>query len=593
MALISKASLLMVPSTYEEGTLYNVLPSGNRAPDSTDQNSGYDQTRADFTFDRGSNAAATRIGSDGLIKKYRENLFLQSNQFDTTWVLNGTLLTSGQSGYDGSNNAWLLSKDAVQYRQIQQAISFSGVSTISFYAKEGTSSKAGVLCGSSPSNLYIAFDLTNGNVIGIQNGVVSSSSQSVGNGWYRLSVTFNGSITSVAIYPDEILGTTAGNIYIQSAQVESGLVSTDYLDSGATTAKAGVLIDLPRINYDANGENGSLLLEPSRVNKIQYANYFNGWAKTSASVTTNAAVSPDGLKNASKLVEASGSSFHFISSTPTIASGAATFSFYAKSAERTSVSAFFTQSGNNGANFDLSAETATAQGTGNTATIESVGNGWYRCVVTNSGSAQVASQVRIGIQNGALDSYVGDGTSGVYIYGAQAEAGSYPTSIIPNHGTSGGVTRAADSCSVTGVSDVIGQTEGTLFMEFDINDISAQTNDPVLIYLRGTGTESYLQINESGRLDGVYYASGATQCRLHKYSTSDGVHKVAFAYKANDFVMYVDGILADTDTSGSIGTLDEIGLQYYNSNFYGKQSVKQAALFKERLSNAELAALTA
>ena len=40
--------------------------------------------------------------------------------------------------------------------------------------------------------------------------------------------------------------------------------STDYLDSGATTAKAGVLIDLPRINYDANGENGSLLLEPSR-----------------------------------------------------------------------------------------------------------------------------------------------------------------------------------------------------------------------------------------------------------------------------------------------------------------------------------------
>ena len=86
MALIDKASLLMVPSTYEAGTLYNVLPSGNRAPDSTDQNSGYDQTRADFTFDRGSNAAATRIGSDGLIKKYRENLFVQSNQFDTTWI---------------------------------------------------------------------------------------------------------------------------------------------------------------------------------------------------------------------------------------------------------------------------------------------------------------------------------------------------------------------------------------------------------------------------------------------------------------------------------------------------------------------------
>ena len=77
MALISKASLLMVPSTYEEGTLYNVLPSGNRAPDSTDQNSGYDQTRADFTFDRGSNAAATRVNADGLIEKHRENVLTQ------------------------------------------------------------------------------------------------------------------------------------------------------------------------------------------------------------------------------------------------------------------------------------------------------------------------------------------------------------------------------------------------------------------------------------------------------------------------------------------------------------------------------------
>jgi len=68
MALIDKASLLMVPSTYEAGKLYNVLPSGNRAPDSTGENSGYDQTRADFDFDRGSNAAATRVNADGLLR---------------------------------------------------------------------------------------------------------------------------------------------------------------------------------------------------------------------------------------------------------------------------------------------------------------------------------------------------------------------------------------------------------------------------------------------------------------------------------------------------------------------------------------------
>ena len=60
----------------------------------------------------------------------------------------------------------------------------------------------------------------------------------------------------------------------QDAQLETGLVATDYLDSGATTAKAGVLIDLPRINYDANGENGSLLLEPQSGNLVAFSEYF-------------------------------------------------------------------------------------------------------------------------------------------------------------------------------------------------------------------------------------------------------------------------------------------------------------------------------
>ena len=93
MALIDKASLLMVPSTYEAGKLYNVLPSGNRAPDNKG-GAGYDQTRADFDFDRGSNAAATRINSSGLIEKYRENLLVQSNNFGTTWGIQNASVTS-------------------------------------------------------------------------------------------------------------------------------------------------------------------------------------------------------------------------------------------------------------------------------------------------------------------------------------------------------------------------------------------------------------------------------------------------------------------------------------------------------------------
>ena len=92
-------------------------------------------------FSRGSNLAATSVGPTGLIEKGRENLLLQSNQFDTTWTAVGTTLTSGQSGYDGTNDAWLLSKDSGQYRRIIQNISFSGVYTLSVYAKANTLSQ--------------------------------------------------------------------------------------------------------------------------------------------------------------------------------------------------------------------------------------------------------------------------------------------------------------------------------------------------------------------------------------------------------------------------------------------------------------------
>ena len=273
MALIDKASLLMVPSTYEAGTLYNVLPSGNRAPDSTDQNSGYDQTRADFTFDRGSNAAATRIGSDGLIEKYRENKLLQSNNFGTTWTKQNVSVTSGQSGYDGSSNAWKLIAAGGNNDKILQSVTQTGVVTLSVYAKAGN-----VNFIAFEYSGYAYFNLSTG-AVGISGGIIDSNIEDVGGEWYRCSITVNiSSTTNAQIYVTEANNSTNTSngdfVYIQNAQLETSMVATDYLDSGATTAKAGVLIDLPRINYDANGENGALLLEPSRQQLVQYSEYF-------------------------------------------------------------------------------------------------------------------------------------------------------------------------------------------------------------------------------------------------------------------------------------------------------------------------------
>ena len=120
-SIYDKSSLVLIPSGTKTGKVYSQKPvSGD----------------GDFTFTRSS--AATRVNADGFIEKETQNLLYQSNYFDSGfWVKTSTIVTSGQSGYDGSSDAWLLSKSTSGGR-INQYVSSSGVQTLSFYAKANT-----------------------------------------------------------------------------------------------------------------------------------------------------------------------------------------------------------------------------------------------------------------------------------------------------------------------------------------------------------------------------------------------------------------------------------------------------------------------
>ena len=190
----------------------------------------------DFTFSRGSNLAATRVDVNGLIEKGRENLLLQSNQFGTTWVKGGTTLTSGQSGYDGTNNAWLLSKGAASYTRITQDIAKTGVHSVSVYAKANTLNKATIYIFAAGDDPFAIFNLVDGSVVS-SGSIIGSNATSVGNDWWRLSITFNATTQSINFYPD-FSESTAGSIFIQSAQLEQGLVATDYIETGASSCSA-------------------------------------------------------------------------------------------------------------------------------------------------------------------------------------------------------------------------------------------------------------------------------------------------------------------------------------------------------------------
>ena len=577
MALIDKASLLMVPSTYEAGTLYNVLPSGNRAPDSTDQNSGYDQTRADFDFDRGSNTAATRVNADGLIEKYRENLFTQSNNFsDSDWSPKAGTFAQGIEDPNGGNDAWSWTATNTD-PYLYQAIGTSGVFTLSIYAK-GVGSTIGKV-----------LELRNGSTT--QNFTLTSEWQR-----FELYASAGGSNIGFEFGNPAVIGDV---MYIYAAQWETGVVATDYLDSTSVTGKAGVLVDLPRINYDANGENGSLLLEPSRKNLVAFSEYLNGgiWIQTGSSVTDNDATSPEGLTNAAK-VQGDGSQTYIrlYDNLTYPSTGNYTLSVFAKAGNNDFLRIQFGGvTGAQNAYFDLVNGT-TAQ---SWATIEPVGtDGWYRCSVT----ADLTGPDLTGNYNFYVSySYTtstfpsaGDANGQyVYLYGAQLEASAtYASSYIPNHGESGGVTRAADSCSVTGASDVIGQTEGTIYAEINVADIeSFGTYSAVRIYDGTSNNEIAFIFYTNGRVQATAFSGGSLVVNINDgdYGLSSGVHKVAFAYKANDYAFYIDGSVVGTDASASVPATNQIDLFYNN---VGSLNHNQTALFNERLSNAELATLT-
>ena len=550
----------MVPSTYEDGTLYNVLPSGNKAPDETGNHNGYDQTRADFTFDRGNNLAATRVNADGLIEKGRENILLQSNQFDTTWVNSNTTETSGQIGYDGSSNAWLITKSA-SGAYIRQVISSSGVQTFSVYLK--AESLNWVRLRSTASAIYsVYFDLSGSGAIGSQSGTIDANIESIGGGWFRCSITFSDSVGDVRIFPaegDNDLSGTSGSIYIQSAQLEPGLVSTPYIETGATTAKAGILEDMPRIDYTSG--TGALLLEGLRTNLFAQSEYFDSWGKNSnSSVQLADIASPDGGKNSYEFTFDGTTNGRIEQSVPVTNGTTYTFSIYLK-------------------NKDISDPTQVWIGfSANPFQGEYV-------TITNEWKRFDTTQVANGTTEYPRINYDGAGT--LYAYGAQLEAGSHASSYIPTYGSA--VSRSADSCSVTGVSDVIGQTEGTLFAEFEIGEENAHyflyTNTSNAIYIQTRIGDMWRAYVINGGVYQVTITTGSVP--------TSGFVKMAFAYKENDFALYANGSLIGSDTSGSVPACDsyDLGLGPYGVGFSGKQT-KQTALFNERLTNEELATLT-
>jgi len=314
-----------------------------------------------------------------------------------------------------------------------------------------------------------------------------------------------------------------------------------------------------RIDFKDNTK-GSLLLEPQRSNLVTYSEDFGNsyWSKSGSSITSNVAISPDGTLNADKLVENTNLGTHWFRRSTTVSNGKITFSIFAKKGERDYI--LLRENTLGGIYFDLTNGTigGVYSNTPDEYEINKFKDGWYRCSVTFTVSNSTADFLVYTANIDNSNNYQGDGTSGVYIYGAQLEVGSYATSYIPTSGEANGVTRLADSCNNDfSVISTVANTNTVVLkfipMGFDVDfaELLRFSDGTDEISLEGFSTNNYDMygsgLTSSGMVDGALSLDAGS------------INTISFSYSGTSLRFSHNGSTINTTTpTGNLPTITEV-----------------------------------
>jgi hypothetical protein len=331
-----------------------------------------------------------------------------------------------------------------------------------------------------------------------------------------------------------------------------------------------------------------LLIEESRTNIcLQSENFGTTWAFTNATASLDVATAPDGSTSADKLINNSGAAGR-VQQVFTL-SGSNVYSVFAK-ADEWNWLLISPLGGGTGAWFNLSNGTVGTQLSGSVGSITSFGNGWYRCSVVFTGTG-VSNSARISPTNANNTLTDGNGTSGILIWGAQLEAGSFATSYIPTVASS--VVRSADVCSITGgnFTSFYNQSEGTMLTD----SIPAAVAGVTIISGFSNGTSNERWLNRFAQNEQTVITSAGTESGLDALNpVARQQYKVAIAAKLNDVAMSINGSSVVTDSSQPMPIVTRMGIgNSTGTNVGGGMTITSIRYYKKRLSNAKLQALTA
>jgi hypothetical protein len=595
-----------------------------------------------ITFTRGSTATYW----DGkTTTKAEENFYEYSQDFGNTWSSNAVgVLTNNTTAPDGTTTAEKIYSDTSSsyHYTTQNNYVPAGVYTSSVYIKAAGYNYAGIRFTAdsfSGTRYAVVIDLTNGTfvddyTVGSPSYTPSYAITSVGNDWYRLSVTVEQTATSGYMNTSIFLtddstptwatvglptftGDGSSGVFLWGAQLEQRSSATAYTATTANpivkyqptlqTAASGEA----RFDHDpATGESKGLLIEESRVNYITSSENLAGSGGEAGNdgYISDIAVAPDGTLTAGKLLQTDGTSSRqrrYDLSGLSTANQTVTASVYVKSdgswqyamvmlsdnsARRSSVTVDLDTG-------EITDAGPTGSGAGlyDNSSVEDAGNGWYRISLTGrSATGDVQYYLNVGMSNTATPSdkdyptFTGNRYKGILVWGKQLEVGYFPTSYIPTSGST--VTRSGEACysldsAFTPSGTFTALAKASLPYDNTVANINASmfSFGPDRIQLRyddGFGAQFL-----------VYNPSAVVDLNAGTSSVNSGMTAVQIGQ--NDFKFSSAGSTVQTDAGGIFDAPETMYIgNLSNSSEYLNGHIQKIAFYTASLSNATLQAMT-
>ncbi len=378
--------------------------------------------------------------------------------------------------------------------------------------------------------------------------------------------------------------------------------------TGSRFNSSGVLVsettDVARFDYDPGASNAArgLLIEGQRTNLLTYSQDLSNaaWSKTNASVALNQTDLFGTSNAATRMTDNGDAGSGAVNVTQGVTISGTNAVFWAVLRAGTITNARLSTTGfttNVTGNFNLS-DGSIRSGSDSSAKIVSLGSSRYLCCITIPVGADPTGSVRISMLNSSGTDTINprDGSNTLDVLAVQIESGNFATAYIKTEGSQ--VTRSADVALISGTdfSNWFEAAEGTFYVEFTMLN-GARDGRRILEVSDGTNNERLtVAENASAQLVVTVRDGGSDQASMtaHTITNYAAVHKLAFAFKANDCAVSVNGATSVTDTSATIPTVDRmhIGSDYAGAN-QGQCHIRAIQFYPTRKSNAELEALTA